>query len=63
MSLDYEFERIVGWFARFNGGVDHMRTGQASTEAMLARVEYELEHMRREVTRVKLDDPETPKAA
>ena len=40
-----------------------MRTGQASTEAMLASVEYELEQMRREVTRVKLDDPETPKAA
>lgn len=63
MSLDYEFERIVGWFARLSGGVDHMRTGQATTEAMLASVEYELEQMRREVTRVKLDEPENSKAA
>lgn len=54
MPLDEEFERIVGLFARLNGGVDHVRTGQATTEAMLASVEYELEQLRRDVDQVKL---------
>ncbi len=54
MPLDEDFERIVGLFARLNGGVDHMRAGQATTEAMLASVEYELEQLRRDVDSVKL---------
>lgn len=62
MPLDEDFERIVGLFARLTGGVDHMRSGQESTEAMLASVEYELEQMRRDVDLVKLE-PLTLKVA
>ncbi len=54
MPLDEDFERIVGLFARLTGGVDHMRDGQAATEAMLASAEYELEQVRRDLDRVRL---------
>jgi hypothetical protein len=55
MPLDEEFERIVGWFARHTGGVDHLRSDHATTEAMIARAEYELDQLRRDVAEVKLD--------
>lgn len=55
MPLDEDFERIVGWFARFNGGVDHMRVGQATTEAMVASAEYELDQLRRDIASVRLE--------
>jgi hypothetical protein len=54
MSLDQDFERIVGWFARLNGGVDEMRNDQASAEAALASAEYELDQMRQDIAAVKL---------
>lgn len=63
MPLDEDFERIVGWFARLNGGVDQMRDGQATTEAMLASVEYELEQVRRDVEKVRLQPLPFPKVA
>ncbi len=55
MSLDQDFERIVGWFARHTGGVDDMRNDQASAEAALASAEYELDQMRRDLAAVRLD--------
>jgi hypothetical protein len=55
MSLDQDFERIVGWFARLNGGVDEMRDGQATTQAMLDSAEYELDQLRRDVAAVSLE--------
>lgn len=54
MPLEEDFERIVGMFARLNGGVDHMRVGQATTEAMVASAEYELDQLRRDIASVKL---------
>jgi hypothetical protein len=63
MPLDQDFERIVGMFARLNGGVDHMRTGQAETEAMLASAEYELDQLRRDLDKVKLEPLGLPKVA
>lgn len=55
MSFDQDFERIVGMFARLTGGVDEMRNEQASAEAAVARAEYELEQMRRDIASVRLE--------
>lgn len=63
MPLDQDFERIVGWFARINGGVDEMRDGHATTQAMLDSAEYELEQLRRDVAAVRLAPLPRGKAA
>lgn len=54
MSLEQEFERIVGWFARHTGEVEDARSGHASSEAMIARAEYELQQVQRDLARVQL---------
>lgn len=55
MPLEDDFERIVGRFARHTGGVEEMREDHAASKAMIARAEYELQQLQRDLASVQLE--------
>lgn len=55
MPLDEQLDRIVGLFARHTGDVDDVLNDKATSEAMIARAEYELQQLQRDLDAVRLE--------